>query len=188
MRNGYLALVATLVISGCSTGPSAPAAPSKPSEPAKPVAPSMKPVSKPELPAPVIDRTPIKADVSKIKFLSESSELFGYDDGESRAFFYTNGAGELTVKVPADGEYEIVVTASCTAAKGENAKFKLKVDGAQVGSETQLKSEDAKEYSFTTAIQAGDRKIATEFTNDLYKEGEYDLNFFLNGLKVVRVK
>ena len=92
------------------------------------------------------------------------------------------------MKVPADGEYEVVVTASCTAAKGENAKFKLKVDGAQVGAETQLKSEDAKDYSFTTAIKAGDRKIATEFTNDLYKEGEYDLNFFLNGLKIVRVK
>ena len=160
---------------------------SKPVEPSKPVA---KPVEapKPAAAAPVIDRTPIKADVSKIKFLSESTELFGFDDGESRAFFYTNGAGELTVKVPADGEYEVIVTASCTAAKGENAKFKLKVDGTQVGSETQLKSEDAKDYSFTTAIKAGDRKIATEFTNDLFKEGEYDLNFFLNGLKLIRTR
>jgi|GEM_PF-1117409 len=188
MRYGYLALAAALAISGCSSG--APAAPSKPAEPEKPkMTPAAKPVEAPKPPpaaTAVIDRTPIKADVSKIKFLSESSELFGYDDGESRAFFYTNGAGELTVKVPADGEYEVVVTASCTAAKGENAKFKLKVDGAQVGAETQLKSEDAKDYSFTTAIKAGDRKIATEFTNDLYKEGEYDLNFFLNGLKLIR--
>lgn len=191
MRNGYLAFVAMLVISGCSSAPAEPEKP-KMTPAAKPVEASKPPPA--PAPAPskvegaVIDRTPIKADVSKTKFLSESSELFGYDDGESRAFFYTNGTGELTVKVPADGEYEIVVTASCTAAKGENAKFKLKVDGAQVGSETQLKGEDAKDYSFTTAIKAGDRKIATEFTNDLYKEGEYDLNFFLNGLKVVRVK
>lgn len=184
MRNGFIALAAVGLISGCSSAPSAP--PSKPAEPAmKPAA--AKPAEAPK-PAPAIDRTPIKADVSKIKFLSESSELFGFDDGESRAFFYTNGAGELVVKVPADGEYEVIVTASCIAAKGENAKFKLKVDGEQVGSETQLKSEDAKDYAFTAALKAGDRKIATEFTNDLYKEGEYDLNFYLNGLKVVRTK
>jgi hypothetical protein len=195
MRNAFVVLAAVVLVSGCSSAPSsAPAGGATEGKPAKPAEPAMKPVAKPvEAPkpaaaAPVIDRTPIKADVSKIKFLSESTELFGFDDGESRAFFYTNGAGELTVKVPADGEYEVVVTASCTAAKGENAKFKLKVDGAQVGSETQLKSEDAKDYSFTAALKSGDRKIATEFTNDLYKEGEYDLNFFLNGLKVVRLK
>ena len=29
---------------------------------------------------------------------------------------------------------------------------------------------------------------SVEYTNDAYKEGEYDLNFFLNGLKLVRVK
>ena len=162
MRNGFIALAAVVLISGCSSAPAAP--PSKPAEPAmKPAA--AKPVEAPK-PVPAIDRTPIKADVSKIKFLSESSELFGFDDGE----------------------YEVVVTASCTAAKGENAKFKLKVDGEQVGSETQLKSEDAKDYAFTAALKAGDRKIATEFTNDLYKEGEYDLNFYLNGLKLVRTK
>jgi hypothetical protein len=193
MRNGVVALVAAVVISGCSSGaPAAPSMPAKPAEPEKPkMTPAAKPVEAPKapaaVPAAVIDRTPIKADVSKVKFLAES-ELFGYDDGESRAFFYTNGTGELTLKVPADGEYDVIVTASCTAAKGENAKFKLKVDGAQVGSETQLKSEDAKDYSFSTALKAGDRKIATEFTNDLYKEGEYDMNFFLNGVKLVRTR
>lgn len=169
---------AALVVSGCSSAPSQPAAPEKPAP--KVEAPKPAPV--------VLDRTPIKADLSKIKFLSESAELFGWDDGESRAFYYANGTGELVVRIPADGEYEVVVTASCTAAKGENAKFKLKVDGAVVGSETLLKSEDAKDYPFTAALKAGDRKIAAEFTNDLYKEGEYDLNFFLNGLKLVRVK
>lgn len=179
--------LAALFVAGCAAAPSQPAkpsAPAKPAEPEKPVV--MKPP--PPKPEPVIDRTPIKADVSKVKFLSEPAELFGYDDGESRAFYYTNGVGELVVKVPADGEYEVVVTASCTAAKGENAKFKLKVDGSQVGAETTLKSEDAKDYAFTAALKAGDRKIAAEFTNDLYKEGEYDLNFFLNGLKLVRTK
>src|SRR6185503_4789307 len=101
MRHGFIALAAVALISGCSSAPSA--APSKPAEPA--MKPAAKPVEAPKA-APIMDRTPIKADVSKIKFLSES-ELFGYDDGESRAFFYTNGTGELVVKVPADGEYEV---------------------------------------------------------------------------------
>jgi Ca-dependent carbohydrate-binding module xylan-binding len=79
-----------------------------------------------------------------------------------------------------------VVTAACNAAKGENAKFKLTVDGTPVGAETQLRSEDAKEYSFTASLKAGERKIGTEFTNDIYKEGEYDMNFYLHGVKVVR--
>jgi hypothetical protein len=34
--------------------------------------------------------------------------------------------------------------------------------------------------------KAGDRKIGTEFTNDLYKEGGDDFNFFLNGLSLSR--
>jgi len=183
-------IAATLFAVGCSNVPSAPstpAAPAKPVELEKPV--MMKPPAPPPAPAPaVIDRTPIKADVSKVKFLSEPAELFGYEDGESRAFFFTNGTGELAVNVPADGEYEIVVTASCAAANGQNAKFKLKVDGAVVGAETQLKSEEPKDYAFTAPLKSGERKIAAEFTNDTYKEGEYDLNFFLNGLKLVRVK
>jgi hypothetical protein len=206
-------LAAAVLVSGCNANmPSAPSAPSTPAAPTKPATPAAPTTSAPSAPAAPstpatpaapssssavtskvsepaakpVDKTPIKADLSKIKFTAEPAELFGWDDGESRAFFLTNGLGEVVVKVPDDGEYEIVVSASCQAAKGENAKFKLKVDGVQVGAETQLKSEDAKDYSFATTLKAGERKIGTEFTNDLYKEGEYDLNFFLNGLKVVR--
>ena len=179
-----------LILSSCASpsAPSTPAAPSTAMAPKPVPAEPAKPVMAPPPKAAVIDKTPIKADVSKIKFTAENADLFGWDDGESRAFFYTNGLGEVTLKVPADGEYEIVVSASCTAAKGENAKFKLKVDGAQVGAETQLKSEDAKDYAISATLKAGDHKIGTEFTNDIYKEGEYDLNFYLNGLKLVRVK
>jgi hypothetical protein len=184
---------AVLIVSGCNAAaPSVPAAPAKPAAPATPATPA---VAKPIDPVPAsapkaaatVDKTPIKADLSKIKFTSQAgAELFGWDDGESRAFFLTNGLGEVTVSIPADGVYEVVITASCNAAKGENAKFNLKVDGGQVGKETQLKSEDAKDYTFTMPLEAGARKIGTEFTNDLYKEGEYDMNFYLHGVKVVR--
>jgi hypothetical protein len=185
---------AVLIVSGCNAAaPSVPAAPATPAKPAAPATPATPAVAKPTDPVPAsapkaaapVDKTPLKADLSKIKFTATPEELFGWDDGESRAFFLTNGLGEVTVNVPADGEYEIVINASCNAAKGENAKFKLKVDGTQVGAETQLKSEDAKDYSFTASLKAGARKIGTEFTNDLYKEGEYDMNFYLHGVKVV---
>lgn len=213
MRYG-VSLLVLAILAGCNatvpSAPSTPAAPAKPSAPATPAtpakpttpaAPSTPNASAPSTPsapsAPAaaveakqaVDKTPIKADVSKIKFKTEAgAELFGWDDGESKAFFYANGLGQVTVAIPADGEYEITINASCNAAKGENAKFKLSVDGAQVGAETQLKSEDAKDYMFTSALKAGERKIGTEFTNDIYKEGEYDMNFYLHGVKVVRLK
>jgi len=200
MRSGFvLAALASsgLALAGCSGGPSLPSAPGTPAtpeapamapRPAAPAAPSApKPAEAAALPPPApADRTPIKADLSKIKFSSESAELFGWDEGESKAFFNTNGLGEVVLRVPADGDYEIVVTASCQAANGINAKFKLRVDGAQVGAETQLRAEEAKDYTFTAPLQAGDRKIGPEFTNDMYKEGEYDLNFYLHGLKIIR--
>ena len=166
--------------------PSTPAAPSTPATPAAPAAPSTSAAEAAAKPSAPVDKTPIKADVSKIKFTVESADLFGWDDGESRAFFYTNGLGEVIVKVPADGDYDIVITASCQAAKGENAKFKLRVDGTPVGAETQLKSEDAKDYTFTFALKAGDRKIGREFTSDMNQENESGLNFDLHGVKVVR--
>ncbi|MBV8878443.1 MAG: hypothetical protein JO332_00630 [Planctomycetaceae bacterium] len=200
MRYGIvLTALAAIILAGCkSSSPSLPSTPDKPAAPSTAMAPKPTTPAAPSAPstsaaaakapeaAKSVNRTPIKADVSTIKFKAEPAELFGWDDGESRAFFYANGFGEVAVSVPEDGDYEIVISASCQAAKGENAKFKLKVDGAQVGPETQLKSEDAKDYPFTTALKAGERKIGTEFTNDVYKEGEYDLNFFLNGVKVVR--
>jgi hypothetical protein len=186
---------AVLIVSGCNAAaPSVPAAPAKPAAPATPATPA---VAKPIDPVPAsapkaaatVDKTPIKADLSKIKFTSQAgAELFGWDDGESRAFFFSNGLGEVVVKVPADGDYEITVTGACQAAKGENAKFKVKVDGTAVGAETQMKSEDPKDYTIPAPLKAGDRKIGVEFTNDIYKEGEYDLNMFVHGLKLVRVK
>jgi hypothetical protein len=139
-------------------------------------------------PAPAIDRTPIKADLSKVKWGEGPAELFGHDEGESRLFYYTNGTAEFALRVPADGEYRIVVTASSQAALNEQAKFRVAVDGRAAGPETACTGEEAKEYAFTASLAAGERKIAVSFTNDVYKESEYDRNFYLNGLRLERVK
>lgn len=132
----------------------------------------------------------LKVDLRSFKFKvrPEITDLFGYDEGESRLFFYTNGAGETTIKLPTDGEYEIVIKASDDPALKERAKFKVALDEQPVGMETLLTDDDPKEYKLTATAKAGERKLAIEFTNDAYKEGEYDRNFFVHAVTVKRVK
>jgi len=124
----------------------------------------------------------------KFKVRDEIASLFGYDDGEGRLFYYTSGPGETTIKLPADGEYEIVIKASCDPALNERAKFKVAIDGEPVGMETLLTADDPKDYKLTTTAKGGERKLVIEFTNDAYKEGEYDRNFFVHGVTIKRVK
>jgi len=124
----------------------------------------------------------------KFKVPPERADLFGYDDGERKLFYYTSGAGEVNVKLPADGEYEIVIRASGDPALGERAKFKVKLDDEPVGMETLLTADDEKDYKFTTPAKMGERKLSIEFTNDVYKEGEYDRNFFVHEVTLKRVK
>jgi len=184
-------LIASLaVLAGCAQAP-APSpvpAPKKPDAPPVMAAPTARPAEAPKPPAAPLDKTPIKVDLSKVKWGEGPAELFGYDDGESRLFYFANGVGEFTVKVPADGEYQIVVTASSQPAQNVHAAFKVSVDGQPAGAETTCTAEEAKEYALTTKLAAGDRKVSVAFTNDVYKQDEYDRNFFLNGLRLVRVK
>ena len=70
----------------------------------------------------------------------------------------------------------------------ERAKFKLSLDGKLVGKETLLTADGEKEYKFTTAVKAGERKVGIEFTNDVYKEGEYDRNLYVHAVVLKKVK
>jgi hypothetical protein len=132
----------------------------------------------------------ITLDLASFKFKVEDDKanLFGHNDGEGKLFFYTNGLAEATVKVPADGDFDIIVKASCDSALNERAKFKLAVDGKLVDKETLLTADDAKDYKFTTKLKAGDRKLSIEFTNDVYKENEYDRNLYVHGVTVKKAK
>ena len=124
---------------------------------------------------------PISVDLRSFKFKvpEAQAELFGYDDNESRLFFFTSGPGEAAIKLPAEGDYEITVRASCDPALGERAKFKVSLDGEPVGMETLLTDDDQKDYKLTTTSKAGEHKLVIEFTNDAYKENEYDRNLFI---------
>jgi hypothetical protein len=115
-------------------------------------------------------------------------DLFTYNEGEEKLCFYTNGTGEAKVKVPKEGDYEIIVKASCDKALKEGAKFKLAVDGKPCGKETETSDGEPKEYKFSTPLKAGDHKLSIEFTNDAFKEGEYDRNLYVHSVALKKVK
>jgi murein L,D-transpeptidase YafK len=145
---------------------------------------SAAPTPKPA-PAP-IDTKPIAADLAA--WQSDEKAQSDYEFDQARRHLWANGQTWGTVKIAADGEYEIVVTAAGQAALDELPKFKLLADDKLVGAETTLTSEDPTAYTFKATLKAGDRKIAVEFTNDVYKEGEYDRNLFVHGVVLRRVK
>lgn len=117
------------------------------------------------------------------KSVADNPELVNYNEGEEKLFFYTNGTAEMEVKVPADGEYNVIVRASCDKAEDNLAKFKLSVDGKEIGKETTLTTDDAKDYTISLGkLKSGERKLVIEFTNDMHKEGEYDLNLYVHAV------
>lgn len=124
----------------------------------------------------------------KFKVKEEQADLFGLNSDEEKLYFYTSGPAEAAVKLPADGEYEIVIKASCDPAQDERARFKVSLDGESLAKETLLTADEAKEYKFTAKTKAGDRKLTIEFTNDVYKDGEYDRNFYVHAVTVKKLK
>jgi hypothetical protein len=125
----------------------------------------------------------VAADLSRFSGPSDGADLFGYDDSNSRLFLYSNGTMTLPVTLAADGDYELVISAACDEADGQKAKFSLAIDEQAVGGEIACTTTDAKDYVVkVTGLKAGERKVAVTFLNDLYKEGEYDLNFYIHGV------
>lgn len=140
------------------------------------------------VPAPVIsDGDELKADLKKAKYecaAEGGKDLVGYNENEGKAFFYTNGTMEMKFKVPAAGEYTLTVRASCQAALKENAKMTITAGGKAVADDFTLTQEDEKDYTFTAKLAAGDQKVSIAYTNDEYKEGEYDRNLYVHAVSL----
>ena len=47
-----------------------------------------------------------------------------------------------------------------------------------------LTADEAKEYKLTSKIKSGEHKLAIEFTNDVYKENEFDRNFYVHAVSL----
>lgn len=126
---------------------------------------------------------PVTLDLSRFSGPTENAELFGYDDSNSRIFLYSSGAVVVPLTLAGDGDYEIVVSAACDEADGQLAKFTVALNGQAVGDEITCTTTDAKDYVIKAAgLKAGDHQVTLTFLNDLYKEGEYDLNFYVHGV------
>jgi hypothetical protein len=134
------------------------------------------------------DAVTIELKSFKFKVPSEMASLFGLNEDDGKLFFYSNGAAEATFKVAKDGDYNIVLKASCDSALNERAKYKLFIDGKEVGKETLLTTDDPKEYVAKEKLKAGEHKLVVEYTNDIYKENEYDRNLYLHGATVKPAK
>jgi hypothetical protein len=115
-------------------------------------------------------------------------DLLKYEEGEGKLSFYINGTGEAKIEAPKDGDYEIVIKASCSLALNEGAKFKVAVDGRPCGKETETSDGEPKDYTFAISLKAGEHKLSIEFTNDVYKEGEYDRNLFVHAVALKKIR
>lgn len=139
-------------------------------------------------PAPVVAAVqpvpkPVIFDLTKFTGPTEAATNFGYDEGSARLFFYSNGEIVLPLKATADGDYELAISAACDEANSQKAKFSVTLDGQAVGGEITCTVTEAKEYVVRTpGLKAGDHKVGIAFLNDIYKENEYDLNFFVHGV------
>lgn len=201
-----LLLIPLVCLAGCTSDANRAAASAAPAQPAAPAASAPRattptapgPVSTPTVstpaastptPATVVAAAPkpaataVAADLSKFTGPTENADLFGYDDSAGRIFLYSGGAIVVPVKLTGDGDYELAINAACDEADGQKAKFSVTINGQAVGDEVTCTTTDAKEYVIKAAgLKAGDHKIAITFLNDIYKENEYDLNFYVHGV------
>ena len=128
---------------------------------------------------------PIKLDLSLFKLTPAAKipdELLKNEN--DTISFYAGGTAASKLTVPADGTYVIVVEASCTAALKENAKFTLKVGDTVVKEKFELTGEDQKEYKFDAKLTKGETTLSIAYTNDAYKENEYDRNLYVHAVKI----
>jgi hypothetical protein len=135
-----------------------------------------------------VDAKLLVVELKSFKLPENQSDLFGYNEGDEKLFFYTNGRVTAKVKVPADADYEIILKASGDKALNEGAKFKVAVDGKGVGKETETSDGEPKEYKFPSTLKAGEHELTIEFTNDVFKEGEYDRNLYVHAVSLKKAK
>jgi hypothetical protein len=133
---------------------------------------------------------PLSVELSSFSFKvpKEKADLFSYNEGEGKLCFYSNGVAEAKVKVAEEGDYEVAVSASGDKALKVGAKFKVALDGKVLGKETETSDGDPKEYKFPATLKAGEHTLSVEFTNDVYKEGDYDRNLYVHGVTLKKVK
>jgi hypothetical protein len=133
---------------------------------------------------PAIAADAIKLELKDFKVKAASDDLGGHNEGDGKLYLYTTGTMTAEADIPADGTYTLTLEMSCDEAKGEKAKVKITAGGEVAKDKFDLTTTDAKEYKFEVKLKKGKQKVEVEFLNDVFKEGEYDLNFYLHAAKI----
>jgi hypothetical protein len=135
----------------------------------------------------VVAADAIKPDLKDFKWkckFEDGEALGGYDENDSRFYFYSFGTATGEVAIPEDGEYTVTVEASCSKAEKDLAKFKLTVGEVVVAKEHECTAEEPKKYALPAKLKKGKQPVVIEFLNDKFKEGEYDLNLFVSSVAI----
>ena len=115
----------------------------------------------------------------------------GGPDANAAHVLHTDGLLEAEIKIPATGQYEILVKAFGTQAGADPARMSVRVDG----NETRLvdvpaTSESVGEYSVPWTLTEGSHRIGLAFVNDYYRpdnpdKNQRDRNLGVVGLEIV---
>ena len=118
----------------------------------------------------------------------KASELVTFNEADGKIAFNGVGIGKITVKAEEAGDYTLTLDASCDEANKTLAKIKILLNDKPVKDEFALTQTEVKAYKFDVKLVKGENKLHVEFLNDIYKENEYDLNFYLHGAKFEKKK
>ena len=130
---------------------------------------------------------PLK-DFKLTDYEGKAGPLVAYEESEGRIAFNVNGTAKASVKAEEAGDYTLTLDASCDEANKTLAKIKILLNDTPVKDEFALTQADKKAYKFDVKLVKGDNTVHVEFLNDIYKENEYDLNFYLHGVKFEKAK
>ena len=139
--------------------------------------------------ATVVAADAVKIELKDFKLKADvkgADDLVKFDEGEGKIGFYCNATATADVKIAEDGEYTIAIEASCDEAQKVKATFTLKVGEQVVKENFLLTSTESKEYKFDVKLKKGETKLSISFTNDVYKESEYDRNLYVHAVKVTK--
>jgi hypothetical protein len=129
------------------------------------------------------DEVPLESFKLVGKDNSDPGESIQHNSGDGKIFFYIVGTAKGSYEAKDAGPAKLILEASCDEANNEKAKLKITVNGKVLQEKFELKEAGQQVYEFKTELKKGKNTIEIEFLNDLYKENEYDLNFYLHSVK-----
>lgn len=134
---------------------------------------------------------PGKLDLKSFKLkagFDGGESLVGHNADEDKLYLYVNGTAKADIKIDDEAEYTITLEASCDEADKKFAQVKVMAGTTVVKEKFDLTQAAQKAYTFDVKLKKGEHTLSIAFLNDTYKENEYDLNFYIHGVKVEKKK